>query len=164
MRYSPLDESPFWIEVAISKIGGSIQPRKYRGKELLPFAVWPRFTHSDDSRHHTGMGDGECEWRGTQVQGQCAPTKGWDQSEPLFLGSFRFAHLAVTALRASSRRSSGVSCAIRAFPPFRPPKRPRATAFGFFRFSGFFFFLSMLAGYRIREKTIGTSGGNQLRC
>lgn len=82
---------------------------------------------------------------GPRVQGQCAPTRGRDQSELLFLRSFRFAHLALTALRASSRRSSGVSCAIRAFPPFRPPNRPRATAFGFFRLSGvFFFFLGMV--------------------
>jgi hypothetical protein len=27
MRYYRLDERPFWVEVAISKIGGSIHPR-----------------------------------------------------------------------------------------------------------------------------------------
>ena len=86
------------------------------------------------------------------------------QSEPLFLRSLCLAHLALTALRASSRRCSGVSCAIRAFPPLRPPKRPRAAAFGFFPFSSFFFFLGMLVEYRIREKTIWKSCWNQSRC
>ena len=30
------DESPFWVEVAISKANGDIDTRKYRGKEFLP--------------------------------------------------------------------------------------------------------------------------------
>ena len=44
-------------------------------------------------------------------------------------------HLAVTALRAASLRSSAVIAAALAGPPFFPPLRPRATAAGFFRFA-----------------------------
>ena len=43
-----------------------------------------------------------------------------------------FAHLAKTAFLALSLRCSGVSFAARALPPFRPPRRPNATAAGFF--------------------------------
>ena len=46
---------------------------------------------------------------------------------------FRFAHRARAALLALSRSSSDVSLAARAGPPFLPPRRPRATAAGFFR-------------------------------
>jgi hypothetical protein len=42
MQYYPRDESPFWVEVAISKANGGIETRKYRGKELLPFAAFGR--------------------------------------------------------------------------------------------------------------------------
>jgi len=41
--------------------------------------------------------------------------------------------LARPALRALSVRSCGVNFAARAGPPFLPPNRPRATAWGFFR-------------------------------
>ena len=42
------------------------------------------------------------------------------------------AHRAAAAFFAISDRCSGVNFAARAFPPFLPPKRPRATAAGFF--------------------------------
>ena len=45
-------------------------------------------------------------------------------------------HLAAAALAAILRRSSGVSFAALAFPPFRPPRRPRETAAGSFPASG----------------------------
>ena len=41
-------------------------------------------------------------------------------------------HLARAAFCAISRRLSGVSAAARAFPPFRPPSFPSATAARFF--------------------------------
>jgi hypothetical protein len=43
-----------------------------------------------------------------------------------------FAHLAVTAFLALSLRSSAVMLAALAGPPFKPPLRPKATAYGFF--------------------------------
>jgi hypothetical protein len=43
---------------------------------------------------------------------------------------------AAAAFFAISRFRSGVSLAARAFPPFFPPSRPRATAAGFFPSSG----------------------------
>lgn len=43
-----------------------------------------------------------------------------------------FSHLACTALRALSLRSSAVIFAALAGPPFRPPRRPSMTAAGFF--------------------------------
>ena len=46
-----------------------------------------------------------------------------------------FAHRASAALRAISRRSSGGIPSHRAFPPFFPPFRPSATAWGFFFFA-----------------------------
>ena len=46
-----------------------------------------------------------------------------------------FFHLASAALRAISRRCSGVSFLARALPPFCPPSLPSATAWGF-RLSG----------------------------
>jgi hypothetical protein len=45
--------------------------------------------------------------------------------------------------RAISRRCSGVNLAARALPPLRPPKRPKATAAGFF-LVGFVAMLSRL--------------------
>ena len=45
---------------------------------------------------------------------------------------FCFFHLAMTALRAISFRRSGLKAAALAGPPFLPPFRPRATAWGFF--------------------------------
>ena len=48
-----------------------------------------------------------------------------------FLWAFSLAHRASTAFRASSRLSCGVSFATLAFPPFKPPRRPKATACGF---------------------------------
>ena len=42
------------------------------------------------------------------------------------------AQRALAALRAISLRSSAVSFAARALPPLRPPRRPSATALGFF--------------------------------
>ena len=52
---------------------------------------------------------------------------------PSFL-FFALAQRASTAFRANSRLCSGVRRAVLALPPFRPPKRPRATAWGFFGF------------------------------
>ena len=46
------------------------------------------------------------------------------------------AHRAFTAFLALSLRSSAVMLAALAGPPFRPPLRPNATAYGFF-FCGF---------------------------
>ncbi len=46
------------------------------------------------------------------------------------------AHRARAALRAISRRSSAVSFAARAFPPFEAPSFESATACGFFGRSG----------------------------
>ena len=43
-----------------------------------------------------------------------------------------FFHLALAALRAISLRCSGVSFLALAGPPFKPPRRPKATAAGFF--------------------------------
>lgn len=43
-----------------------------------------------------------------------------------------FSHLALTAFRALSLRSSAVMLAALAGPPFSPPLRPKATAYGFF--------------------------------
>ena len=40
---------------------------------------------------------------------------------------------AAAAFFAMADRLAGLSAAARAFPPFRPPRRPRATAAGFFR-------------------------------
>jgi hypothetical protein len=47
-----------------------------------------------------------------------------------------FFHLAAAALRAISRRCSGVSFLARATPPFLPPSRPSATAWGFLSLGG----------------------------
>ena len=55
------------------------------------------------------------------------------ESEPCFL-PLTLAHLASTALRADSRLCSAVRRAVLALPPFSPPKRPKATAWGFFCF------------------------------
>ncbi len=44
---------------------------------------------------------------------------------------FFFRHLALAAFRAASLRSLFVRDFARAFPPFRPPRRPRETAAGF---------------------------------
>ena len=52
-------------------------------------------------------------------------------------GYFRFFQRAIIAFLASADRSSRESSAMRAFPPFSPPRLPRATAAGFFFFSGF---------------------------
>jgi hypothetical protein len=41
-------------------------------------------------------------------------------------------HRARAALRALALRCSAVSLAARAFPPFKPPNRPSATAAAFF--------------------------------
>lgn len=72
------DESPFWVQVAISKTNASIETRTYRGKESLRLAAFCRdFSRAIIHATILGMGDGECEWRGIQVQGQCASTKGW---------------------------------------------------------------------------------------
>src|SRR5579864_4937675 len=49
-----------------------------------------------------------------------------------YAGPLALAHRVVTALRALSLRSSGVSLAARAGPPLRPPLRPNATACRFF--------------------------------
>ena len=45
---------------------------------------------------------------------------------------FGLAQRAAAAFRAMALRCSGVSLAARALPPLRPPRRPRATAAGFF--------------------------------
>lgn len=42
MQYYPRDESPFWVEVAISKIGGSIHPRNCQ-EGLVSVASGPDF-------------------------------------------------------------------------------------------------------------------------
>lgn len=47
---------------------------------------------------------------------------------------FVFPHRAFAALAAIAVRFFGVKAAALAAPPFRPPKRPRATAAGFLRF------------------------------
>lgn len=52
----------------------------------------------------------------------------------LDLFSLAFAQRETTAFLALSLRSSGVIFAARAGPPFRPPLRPNATAYGFLRF------------------------------
>jgi hypothetical protein len=46
--------------------------------------------------------------------------------------SYPLSHLARAAFRAIIRRCSGVNLAARALPPFIPPRRPSATAAGFF--------------------------------
>jgi hypothetical protein len=66
----------------------------------------------------------------------------------LLLGG-RFAHLAWTALRALSERSSGVMFAARARPPFLPPSRPSATAAVFLRFAMASLYVS---GYERQER------------
>jgi hypothetical protein len=43
MRYYPRDQSPAWVEVAISKIGGSVPTRKYRGDGLGSVTSGPDF-------------------------------------------------------------------------------------------------------------------------
>jgi hypothetical protein len=54
---------------------------------------------------------------------------------PFFQESlFASAHLANTASLADLLRCLAVSFLARAGPPFRPPKRPKATAAGFLRF------------------------------
>jgi hypothetical protein len=47
-----------------------------------------------------------------------------------------FFHRDRAATRAISLRLAGVRCSARAFPPRKPPSRPRATACGFFSASG----------------------------
>ena len=47
-------------------------------------------------------------------------------------GYFARLHRAAAALRADSRRCSGVIFAARAAPPFNPPSRPSSTAAAFF--------------------------------
>lgn len=52
--------------------------------------------------------------------------------QAFFTGFLALAQRASTALRALALRSAAVSFAARALPPFSPPRRPRATAAGFF--------------------------------
>ena len=40
-RNYPREASPFWVEVVISKGGGGIETRKYRGEELVSLAANP---------------------------------------------------------------------------------------------------------------------------
>ena len=49
-----------------------------------------------------------------------------------FPHSYFFDHRAIAALRALRVRCSAVSFRARAFPPFKPPSRPSATAAAFF--------------------------------
>jgi hypothetical protein len=56
-------------------------------------------------------------------------------------------HLAAAARLAISLRSSGVIDSALALPPLSPPRRPRATAAGFFRLRG-------LVGWPVAAATI----------
>ena len=57
----------------------------------------------------------------------------WQPLRPLVRGQgLRVPHRAVAAFTASALRSSAERLSIRARPPLRPPRRPSATAAGFF--------------------------------